>query len=366
MILNLGDRPVILMGHGVRASGAPAGVLTKFGVPLLSSWQAADLVDNNDPMYFGRPGIFGQRCANRVLYEADTVISLGCRLTPWMIGHAGLRPEQKLIMVDVDGSEVARFPQAQWINQDVREFIKACLGKRMYRNAWVEQCNSWREQYPWIESPTHDDTPGFINSYRVIQKIEELMLDDEIVVTDVGSNMCTVFQAMHFKPPQRCMTSGGLGEMGCGLPAAIGASFAADHKRVLAIVGDGGLMMNLQEMQTIMHHRLPIKIFVFANDGYAMIKGTHKNLKIPYIGVDAASGVSMPDFAYIAESFGMKACDVYTWGQLDDMLQIGLRWDGPFLWQIHIDPEQVYAPRLQPIIAEDGTITPPKFYELSP
>ncbi len=162
------------------------------------------------------------------------------------------------------------------------------------------------------------------------------------------------------------MTSGGLGEMGCALPAAIGASFARSKGEVLCLAGDGGMMMNLQELQTVVHHRLPIKIIVFENDGYGMIKGTHKNLKIPYVGVSKGSGVSCPDFCRVADSLDIGTCDVRTWAEAKRWLPTMLACKAPFLMQVHIDPEQLYAPRLQPIIADDGKITPPKFHELSP
>ena len=128
--MNIGQRPVIVLGHGVRASGADPRPLLDIGIPVLSSWQAADLVDNWHPMYYGRPGIYGQRAANRILYEADQVISIGCRLTPWLIGHAGLRAEQRLTRVDIDGSEVARFPGCEWINMDAAVFIERIRDER--------------------------------------------------------------------------------------------------------------------------------------------------------------------------------------------------------------------------------------------
>ena len=178
--------------------------------------------------------------------------------------------------------------------------------------------------------------------------------------------MACFFQGVHVAPPQRGICGGGLGEMGCALPSAIGASFARNKGEVLCLVGDGGMMINLQELQTIVHHQLPIKIIVFENDGYAMIKGTHRNIKIPYTGVDKASGVSMPDFWEVAQAFKISTCNVRTWGDAKLFLPIMMDHKGPFLAQIHIDPEQVFAPRLQPIRNEDGTMTPPKFYELSP
>jgi acetolactate synthase-1/2/3 large subunit len=359
-----GERPVIIIGHGIRATGADPAPLLGLGVPVLSSWQAADLVDNYHPRYFGRPGIYGQRCANRILYEADQIVAIGCRLTPWMIGHAGLRSEQELCMVDVDGHEVARFPQAKWIGSDAKEFIPTL--ESAHRWLWLAECEQWRNSHPWVEPGTHDDTEGFINSYRFIQRLEPLLRRDEIICVDVGSLMCPVFQALHVAPPQRLITSGGLGEMGCGLPAAIGASFARSKGQVLCMVGDGGAMMNLQELQTIVHHQLPVKIIVFANDGYAMIKGTHRNIGIPYTGVSRASGVSMPRFQQIAFAFGIQAGLVRSWEHFDSAMPQFLAHEGPALLEVFIDPEQQYVPRLQPIKNADGTFSPARFCDLSP
>lgn len=357
----IGERPVIVLGHGVRASGDDASRWLDCGLPVLTSWQSADLVDNWHPMYFGRPGIYGQRAANKIFYEADQVIAIGCRLTPWMIGHGGLRPEQNLVMVDVDATEAARFPKADWVCMDAKEFTLP----KAEKPEWLALCNAWRLQYPWIEAPTHDDTNGYINSYRFIELLEKHLRPSEIIAVDVGAMMCPVFQGLHVKPPQRLITSGGLGEMGCALPASVGASFATDKGEVLCLVGDGGMMMNLQELQTVVHHKLPVKIIVFENDGYGMIKGTHKNLKIPYTGVTKDSGVSMPDFCAIADGFGIGTLDIRTWHEAKRLLPEVLAHKGPFLMQVHIDPEQTYAPRLQPVI-KDGKITPARFDQLSP
>lgn len=359
------EKPVIILGHGIRASNVHPGTLLRLGIPVLSSWQGADLVDNYDPNYFGRTGIYGQRTANKILYEADQVISIGNRLTPWNIGHGGLRPEQKLIMVDVDPGEAGRFPDCQFINMDAKEFISQLLLAKVQveRPEWLSLCNSWRK--PWIESPAHDDTNGYINSYKLMGVLETHLRPEEIIVCDTGSFMCPVYQSLHVKPPQRLLTGGGLGEMGCGLPGAIGASFAKDKGEILCIMGDGGMMMNLAELQTIKHHNLPIKILVFENDGYAMIKGTHKNMKIPYTGVSKASGISFPDFCKVANSFGIGNCDIKTWNDVYTWFPTIFSYKGPFLAQIHIDPEQSYVPRLQPII-EGTKITPARFDQLSP
>lgn len=336
-------KSVILLGAGYRAAGLDPSPLLESGVPVLTSWQGMDLVDNWHPNYFGRTGIYGQRAANRIFYEADVIYSVGTRLCAWQVGHAGIRPDQQII----------RF------NPGHHPEMKAS-------SDWHSQCQIYRIQYPWVESPAHDDTNGYINSYRFIQRLEPLLREDEIIVTDNGSVMCPIFQALHVKPPQRVLTSGALGEMGCGLPNAIGASFARSKGQVLLFAGDGGMMMNLQELQTIRTHDLPIKIMVFANDGYSMIKGTYDNVKKPRVGVSESTGLGMPDFCRIANSFGIDSVDVRTWAEFDERVPWMLEHEDAFLMQVHIDPEQMFVPRLKPIMGADGKFTPARFDQLSP
>lgn len=362
--MNLFNKPVIVLGHGVRASGADPSKLLDLRCPILTSWQGADLVDNFHPMYFGRPGIYGQRVANRVLYEAEEILAIGTRLCPWTIGHGGLRAEQKLTMVDIDGMEAAKFPQADWINMDAKQFIDTVpINASCY--SWLKQCENWKEEHGWTEFPAHSDTPGFINSYRFVKHLEPLLPSDALIVTDNGSVMCPVFQGLHLRPPQRLMTAGALGEMGCGLPGAIGASFARGKGEVFNFIGDGGMMMNIQELATIVHHNLPIKMMVFENDGYSMIKGTYDNVKKPRRGVSKESGLSFPDFNKVAESYDIENWKIRTWDDFDNVIPWMLACKEPCLVQVHIDPEQQFVPRLKPII-KDGVITPAKFSELSP
>lgn len=356
-----GAKPVIILGYGVRASGVDPRPFLELGVPVLTSWQSMDLVDNNHPMYFGRPGIYGQRTANSVLYAADQVIAVGCRMTPWMIGHGGLRPEQQLVMVDCDRDEVERFPGAEWVQHDIGTFL-AQIPKADLPD-WLSECDSYRR--PWIESPAHDDTNGYMNSYRICAEIEKHLRPDEVICVDVGSHMASFFQGVHVAPPQRVICGGGLGEMGCALPSAIGASFARKRGEVLCLVGDGGMMINLQELQTIIHHKLPIKIIVFENDGYAMIKGTHKNVGVPYTGVNAESGISMPEFVKLAAGMNMNTCSVNTWETFHKRIKLLFEVKGPFLMAVSIDPEQDFVPRLKPTKVGDRYI-PATFNNLYP
>ena len=353
------SKPVLVVGGG--AVGYDLAPIYDLNVPIVTSWQAADLVDNWHPNYFGRPGIYGQRVANKVLYESDQIITLGCRLSKWMIGHGGLRAEQKVVMVDVDGAEVAKFKTAVQIKMPIDDFIGGLW--TMADSTWINQCVLWR--VPLVEE-AHADTNGYINSYRFMERLEPMLRPNEIITCDVGSFMCSVYQVLRLRPGQRLLSSGGLGEMGCGLPAAIGASFARDKGEVLAMIGDGGMMINLQELATIQHHNLLVKIIVFANDGYAMIKGTYANLKLSRVGVDRASGLGMPDIRRIVHGWGFAACDVRTWKDFDTAIPSLLDHKGPALVVVHLDPEQAYVPRLQPIRNLDGSFTPARLDQLSP
>jgi acetolactate synthase-1/2/3 large subunit len=158
--------------------------------------------------------------------------------------------------------------------------------------------------------------------------------------------LCSAHQVLRLRPPQLLMTSGGLGEMGCGLPAAIGAAFARPGKRVICLSTDGGMMMNLQELQTIVHHWLPVKIIVFNNAGYGMLKQTQKNARMALSGVDADTGVSFPDYRRLATSFGITAAEVAGWDDFHRLLPAMLSVDGPTLIDYRMDPNQPLLPKL--------------------
>ncbi len=163
----------------------------------------------------------------------------------------------------------------------------------------------------------HDDTNGFMNSYRFMERMNKDIADNEIIVTDMGTALLSAHQVLDIKPPQRLMTSTGLGEMGFGLPAAIGASFGANKQQVLCLNCDGGMMMNLQELQTIVHHELPIKIVIFNNDGYLMIKNSQKSLfDGRYTCSDKKSGVTCPDYTKLGKAFGFETYQLHNWGRL--------------------------------------------------
>lgn len=357
------SRPVILIGHGVRAAGAAdiAPRLLELGIPVLASWQAKDMLNNWHPNYFGSPGIYGNRTANNVLAAADQIVAIGNRMAIWNVGYEGPRPDQHVVMVNIDGAEARKFNGANWIKQDAREFIEEL--NPAFRPVWLSRCRALRT--PDIESPTHDDEDGYINSYRFVNALNNHLRADEVIAIDCGAAAACAFQTLRVKPPQRLISSGGLGEMGCALPYAIGASFARGKSEVLCLVGDGGLMLNLQELQTVVHHALPIKIIVFRNDSYLMIRHTERVSGMPECGVDAKTGVSFPRYQQLAFALGIEAAHVKTWQHFDTAVSALMRHKGPALLEYFMHPHQRIGPKLS-YAMKDGHAVYDDFSEMSP
>lgn len=364
-------RPLILLGHGIRAAGAAhlAPAILELGIPVCASWQAKDLVDNDHPLFMGCPGIYGNRAANKALAGATEILAIGNRLAIWNVGYEGIREDQALIIVSLDEPEVRRYPKAQWLREDCRGFLE-----RTKMNAaitdddlseWRSQCAAWRAAHPWVEPQTHDDAEGYINSYRFFDALNPMLRADEQIAIDCGAACASAFQTFHVKPPQRIYSSGGLGEMGCALPAAIGVSFARGKGEVLCIVGDGAMMLNLQELQTIVHHDLPVKIIVCRNDGYLMLKHTQRAACMEYAGVDAGTGVSCPRFQQLAFAFGMHAASVRTWHDFERAMPAFFAHRGPALIEYHMHPEQPCVPKLTYVV-RDGRPVYDAFADMSP
>ena len=371
-------RPVLWLGHGIRLGGAALLVeplLTALSVPALVSWAGIDMVDSEHPLVYGRAGVYGQRCANFVLQNADLVLSIGTRLAIPQIGYAldELARSAKLIVVDVDEAEARKHGARVTLPvvADAGVFIRAVLDKLgtsriTLPKDWVEQCNSYRRRYPWV-GPEHADQPPFINSYRFMEMLVRYFKPDQVVVTDVGPGLMSGHQVIKVKLGQRLMTSTGLGEMGYGLPGAIGASFARNHGEVMCLVGDGGMMLNLQELQTVVHHRLPIKLIVFNNDGYLMIKHTQNSLfSGRHAAVDRASGVSCPDFSALAKAFGLPAYQIRNEQDLARIIPQVQAETGPVICEVFMHPEQLYVPKLSLAPRADGSIVSPPLEDLSP
>ena len=379
-LINGASRPVFWLGHGIRLANAQKKIedlLHKFPYPTLVSWAGIDMLDTDHLLNFGRPGVYGTRGANLVIQNSDLVISIGNRMSILMIGYeqSEFAREAKIIQVDIDRSELDKTKTMVdlSIQCDAKDFINHLLDSFKKKEMtiskpddWYEVCNGYRNRYPFI-GPEHKDTKGFINSYKFMDKLSNYLKEDQVIVTDMGTGLLSGHQSLKIKQGQRLMTSTGLGEMGHGLPGAIGASFARNKGEVMCLNCDGGMMMNLQELQTVAHHQLPIKLFIFNNDGYLMIKHTQKNLfEGRYSGTNKNSGVSCPDFSKLSQAFDIPYFSISTWKDFDQILPDIQNIEGPVMCDVFMDPEQYFFPKQSIAVQKDGTIVSPPLEDLSP
>jgi len=370
--LRAAKRPVIWLGHGIRMAGGERLVpelLRLVPAAYLVTWAVIDMVDSDHPLLFGRAGVYGQRSANFVLQNADYVLTLGTRLPIQQVGYdlSELARGAKLAVVDIDPAELAKYPERfnHPICADARDFLVELLrlaeADPVARpEEWIRKCQAYGRQFPWV-GEEHKDQEGFINSYAFMERLNAFFKPDQIVTTDMGTALLSGHQVL------RLMTSLGLGEMGYGLPAAIGASFARDRGEVLCLNCDGGMMMNLQELQTVAHHQLPIKIIIFNNDGYLMIKHTQNAmLGGRHVGVNKKSGVSCPNFSKVAAAFDIPAWQIRTWEDFERVIPEIQLCDGPAICEVLMHPGQLFSPKLSLATQSDGTLVSPPLEDLSP
>lgn len=374
-LIRKAERPVFWLGNGIRSAGAADFVkpmVEEFGIPTLLTWSGIDLIASNHPLHFGRAGVYGQRAANFVLQNADLVVAIGTRLAIPQVGYAleELVRDGSLVVVDIDELEVQKHGDRVVLPvvADAGDFIRELMASPTppSKPAWTQRCSSYRDRYPWV-GPEHADEPPFINSYRFMEKLSGQLKPDQVIVTDMGTALLSGHQVISLDQNQRMMTSTGLGEMGFGLPGAIGASFARARGEVMCLNCDGGMMMNLQELQTVAHHNLPIKIIIFNNDGYLMIKHTQTNLYGGNsVGVSKTSGVSCPDYSKLAVAFGFPAYQIRSWEDFDDVMPKVQAASGPVICEVFMHPMQLFVPKLSLARKADGSIVSPPIEDLSP
>lgn len=376
--LKQAKRPVIWLGHGIRLAGGVdllPELLKTIPAAYLVSWAGIDIINSDHPNVYGRAGVYGQRSSNFILQNADYVLTIGTRLAIPQIGYdtSELARAAKFVVVDIDPAELAKYPERfnQTVCADARDFIETLLqfstpSPIPEPTEWIKQCRHYQAQFPLL-GPEHEDKGGFINSYQFMNRLNSHFKPDQIVVTDMGTALLSGHQILQFKKGQRLMTSTGLGEMGYGLPAAIGASFARNRGEVLCLNCDGGMMMNLQELQTVVHHQLPIKLVIFNNDGYLMIKHTQKSVSNGrFSGTDKLSGVSCPDFSKLAAAFGMPAWQIRTWENFEKVIPQFQNHQGPAICEVFMHPQQPFFPKLALAVQKDGTLISPPLEDLSP
>lgn len=360
-------RPVILAGGGIRLAGAHEQLLKLVehtNIPLLTAMSSHDLVPSDHKLFFGRPGAFGgERVGNFVIQNSDLVISIGSRLHLWTIGfdYKNFARAAKKVIVDIDRAEINK-PTIKpdiAVNADAKFFIQE-LFKRTKNmllpqyNDWLMYCKRIRDKYP-VVLPEYKKQRKFVNSYYFVEILSKLLLPNEIIVTSDGTAFSCTLQAIKIKPGQRLISNIGCAAMGYGLPAAIGACIANGKERVICLEGDGSIQLNIQELQTVIHHNLPIKLFVINNDGYLAIRNTQDGFfKSHYVGSSPKSGISFPDMLKIAKAYGIPAVRVKNHFGMENKIKSVLNSKGPILCEIMMDPKQSLIPKVTSLMKPDG------------
>ena len=373
-LLRKSQRPVVVCGNGVRLSNSHKifkDFIEKHSLPVLSTWSAIDVLDNYHPLHFGRFGLYGQRAANFIVQNADLILVLGSRLALPQVGYdfSQFGREAKIIIVDIDNKETKKYASRcdQIYNVDCNVFLKDIYQYDSIdlKNDWINYCNNCKDNFSLVEKSF--DNNGYVNSYSFIDKLSEKLDDNHIIVTDMGTALLSGHQTILLKENQTMFTSLGLGEMGYGLPGAIGAAFACPNKPVLCLNCDGGIMMNLQEAHSIIDNKLNVKIVIFNNDGYLMIKHTQKMLfNSKYVGVNTNTGLGLPNFQLLMEAFGYRYYSLEDISDFDNVLYNFLSDPAPSVLEVFMDPEQDFIPKVKGVAKQDGSIFAPPIEEMSP
>ena len=353
-------------------------IIHKLQIPFFVSWSAIDLFQEDNHLNMGRIGIYGDRAANIALQKADLLICLGTRLAIPQVGYDMndfARNATKWI-VEIDESECKKFdyPKYHVLKSDVLPFLQNL--DVLLNKADVAKPKEWLLDLEniWNELPRYDQigqktikNNEYLHSADVIQVLNAKLKSDAIIVTDVGAGLLTGHYMYEAKGTQRFFTSQGLGEMGFGLPGAIGAHFASPKKQIVCLNTDGGIMFNLQEMQLIPEHNIPLKLFIFNNNGYSMIKTSQQNLfGGRFSGSSGETGISFPSFEQLAHLFKFEYYRATSSNIGNDLFSEMLGSDNPVLFEIIMDPEQKYLPRLSTSKLSDGTLVSPPLEDLDP
>lgn len=370
-------RPVVFAGGGVRLSGrheAFIQLVEKLGIPVVTGWNAHDAIWDAHPNYAGRPGTIGDRAGNFVVQNADLLLILGSRLNIRQVSYnwQSFAREAYKIWVDIDPDEL----QKPTVKADMPVLanltdLLPVLAAQSYSGAtpahkeWLAWCKERQRRFPVLLAEYWNNER--VNPYCFMNTLFGQLEDGQTVVTANGSACVVSFQAAILKPGQRLWTNSGCATMGYDLPGAIGACKASGNQPIVCLAGDGSIMMNLQELQTIVGNRLPIKIFILNNSGYVSIFQTHRSF---FGGVEVGcgpdTGVTFPDFSRLSEAFGLPFCRCANHAEMAQAIAKTMAVEGPAICEIMLDENQPFAPKLGAKQLPDGRIVSPPLEDLSP
>ena len=359
--LKKAERPVLIFGWGVHlahAENEARALARAINAPVAMTWAALDLLPADDPLAVGGFGTHGVRFANFAVQNADVILSIGSRLDTKATGTppATFAREAKIMMVDIDCTEIDKFKNLGvhlhlGIHAEAKAFISALLqkltGSTLPRQSlWMAQVAQWKQRYPACLSAYANEEK--VNPYWMVKKLSEALSNGEIIFSDTGCALAWMMQAFEFKSGQRFYHAFNNTPMGYGLPGAIGASFAKPGARILCITGDGSLQMNIQELATVVRHRLPIKILLINNHGHSMVQQTQEMwLGSNYYATSVEGGLASPDFVAVAAAYGIPAVTVDLNANIANALGQMLASDGPYFLNVEIDPKHRVVPQVK-------------------
>ena len=377
-LINQSTRPVLLVGNGIHSASAEQDLcrlIDSWHVPTQTTWIAADLLEYSHPLYFGRPGTVASRGANFTIQNADLVLAIGCRLDFSITGfdRTQFARSAQIVVVDIDEAEIRKLGDIPDLSivADAKDFIQVLLEKignkkEFDYTEWIRQCTVWKEKYP-VVLPEYRDQFGYANTYIFTEILcDELSEGDLIIPGSSGAAIDTFWLAAKLKKGQRSIATGGLGSMGYGLPAAIGGCLGSGCRRTVSIDGDGGFVMNIQELEVAKRLHLPIKFFVLNNNGYASIRASQSGYFKQTIGCDPSSGLTLPDIGKLTSAFSVPFFRITDQLDLRTVIRQALEIDGPVVCEVMVQPDQAIGPRVSSKIKSDGTMVSSPLEDLFP
>lgn len=371
-------RPVLNVGSAIHSTDSVAlmrRVAEKLNIPVAVAWDASDLMPHDNELFVGIPGLLGDRAGNWAVQNADLVLSVGCRLSCRQVGYnvKSWAREAYVIMVDIDKYELIK-PSIHVelpIHADAKEFLQvldeAIETKLTGHEDWTRICQGWKKNYP-VVSEKHYSGEGLTNAYCFLNEVSRRAAEDQFIVLGNGT-VEACLHAIHIKNNTRLISNSGAASMGYDLPAAIGCCFSIGKKDTICLTGDGSIQMNLQELQTIVFHKLPIKIFVVNNQGYHSMRQTEGNLFPEYtkVGIGPESGdLSFPEMKKIAAAYGIPYMSASCNQEIPDVVDRMLAAEGYAMCEIFVDINQKFEPKSATKKLPDGTLVSPPLEDLAP
>lgn len=373
-------RPVFHAGYGIRLSGGYEKfreVAEKLNIPIVTYWNAVDLIEDNNSLYCGRAGNMGDRPGNWAIQNADLILAVGTRISIRQVGYnwKTWARAAEVIMVDVDQAELKKptLHVEMPIWADAKDFLTrldAELPSKLRKtDDWNETCERWKKEYPAVLPRQWEENGETANVYAFVRYLSSQLPENSLTAVSNGACCVVGNQAYVIQKGSRMANNSAIASMGYGLPAAIGTCIGGGRKTTICLEGDGSIMMNLQELQTVLTNKLPIKLFLINNSGYHSIRLTQNNLFHDHckVGIGEESGdLSFPDFEKIAEAFGYPYYSAHSNAEMKQAVDTVLKTDGPVFCEIFTDTKQVWEPKSSTKRLEDGTLVSPPLEDLAP